>query len=532
MNSLSPNSPSSTVETTASPPAVELDGVSISVAGQPLLSGIDAVLPAGKIVLITGESGAGKSVLLKVLAGLEDRSVVDVRGGIRIAGEERRRGNPKIGIVFQSFALFDELTPEDNVAFAADHSKSESRRTPREWLREFDVPPDPPVRYLSGGQQQRLAVARTLAYDPPILVYDEPTSGLDPGNAARVAAHIRSTGAAHGKTSIIVSHDYATLAPIADVVYLLDAASHRLVELTPLEIEHLDERFDARTRPDAPVRKKVSWPERALCSFLAFLEGSGRALEAAISSVFHVVPLFPSARWGARFLIHYLGLVASPSAWLYFLFAGAIAGFVSTYFTFEFLPHRRITEPLFADEVLQGLGTIVYRTVVPVLATILMAARSGAAVASDVGQRSHAHQMDSLRSFGVRPSAYLLTNILWAFILSTPLLVLASYLAAQLTSLVVFVYGFPERGAFFWESHFLHDLRRGASILYHGSLWLLAKVLLCGVGTGAIAFHIGARRKGSGVDVARGITSTIIFATIWVLIVHSAFAFFEFEEFR
>jgi len=199
---------------------------------------------------------------------------------------------------------------------------------------------------------------------------------------------------------------------------------------------------------------------------------------------------------------------------------------------FELLPHRQIVEPLIADELLQGLGTALYRSVVPVLGTILMAARSGAAIASDIGQRSYGHQLDSMRSFGVRPSAYLLTSILYAFAIASPLLIGMTFLAAKLTSLAVFVHNFPQNGAAFWESNFHHDLRVGGEFLYFGSGWLIAKVLLCGLGIGTIAFHIGARQKRSGVDVSRGITGTIIWATIFVLVVHFGFAFHEFEAGR
>lgn len=511
--------------------AVRLVGLTIAVAGRTLLEKVDAEFPRGGTTLIVGASGAGKTVLLKVLAGLEDRTAVHTWGRVEFLERAPRRRR-RVGIVFQNFALFDELGAAANIAFARDHGPGRAGPSPEEWLREFRVPGGHPVRYLSGGQQQRLAIARTLAYDPPIIIYDEPTSGLDPVNAERVADWIRTTTERHGKTSVVVSHDWAKLAPIAARVFLLDPETRTLSDVTGVDTAELEARLRRADRSHETPAKRPSTLGRMSRALVRPADGTGRAVEACLHTVARLFPAWRSPRWGLRYLLHYLLLIASPSAWVYFAFAGVITGFVSTYFTFELLPHRNITEPLIADELLQGLGTVLYRSVVPVLATILMAARSGAAIASDVGQRSYGHQLDSMRSFGVRPASYLLTTILFAFLIASPLLVGAAFLAAKLTSLVVFVHNHPEHGAFFWDRNFHHDLRVGGKVLYFGSIWLLAKVLLCGLGIGSIAFHVGARRKSSGVDVSRGITATIIWATIFVLVVHFAFAFYEFEAGR
>ena len=111
---------------------------------------------------------------------------------------------------------------------------------------------------------------------------------------------------------------------------------------------------------------------RFLASTARFLETSGATLERAIAlPVLLFIPLWRSPRWALRFFLHYLGLVASPSSCLYFGASGLIAGFVSTHFAFKFLPHKSYTEPLIADELLNGLGFALYRILVPVLLTIL-----------------------------------------------------------------------------------------------------------------------------------------------------------------
>jgi ABC-type transporter Mla maintaining outer membrane lipid asymmetry permease subunit MlaE len=180
------------------------------------------------------------------------------------------------------------------------------------------------------------------------------------------------------------------------------------------------------------------------------------------------------------------------------------------------------------ENVLHALGFALYRILVPLLGTILIAARCGAAVASDVGGKVYGQQIDALRTFGVRPERYLLTGIMYAFLLGTPLLVAVSFFAARLTSLAVFTATHPDLGAFFWESHFHRELIEPGELLYRGTGWLLAKTLCCAAGMGLLAYTWGRRPKHSTDDVSRGITSNILWSTLYVLVVHFAFAFYEF----
>lgn len=529
-------------ENTADAPAelgITIRDLCVSVDGKELLENAACEFPAGKVSLVVGASGAGKTVLMKILTGLirPGERPFAIEGSIRIGDEEvlGGRGKSRVGIVFQNFALFDEFSCAGNIDFAADHRRhrvaKDAGLDSRSLLREFQIPARTPVRALSGGQQQRLAIARTLAYDPPVIIYDEPTSGLDPVNARKVAERIRSTGEVHGKTTIVVTHDYEHLARIADAVYLLDPEKRSLEKLSDDALDDLSSNlpgaqvFEEGTGETVPP----GWL-RALRSTRSFLEHTGAALERVPVTLAHLVPWWRSPLWGFRFFLHYIALIASFSSWIYFAAAGLVAGFVSTYFPFTFLPHKRYTEALIADELLNGLGYLLYRVVVPVLVTVLVAARCGAAVASDVGNRSWSRQVDALRSFGARPSKYLLTNILFAFLVGTPFVVGVGWLTARFTSLLVFAFNRPEKGPLFWENHFHRDLIVPGELLYHGSWWLLAKILLCGLGVGSIAYHVAIRPKSSGVEVSRGITRTIIWATLYVLAVHFGFAFLEFEE--
>ncbi|MGB0411464.1 MAG: ATP-binding cassette domain-containing protein, partial [Pikeienuella sp.] len=105
------------------------------------------------------------------------------------------------GVVFQSFALFDELSPVNNLGFAQSCGGSQATSDPpSEILNQLRVPTSVPTSRLSGGQRQRLAIARTLAYNPSAILYDEPTSGLDPETGKQVASLIRDTHDQYAKT--------------------------------------------------------------------------------------------------------------------------------------------------------------------------------------------------------------------------------------------------------------------------------------------------------------------------------------------
>jgi ABC-type transporter Mla maintaining outer membrane lipid asymmetry permease subunit MlaE len=440
-------------------------------------------------------------------------------------------------VVFQSFALFDELSPVENVRFARAHREARPGRngaspwTPEALLDELRVPRGVRTANLSGGQKQRLAIARTLAFDPAVILYDEPTSGLDPATAAQVAQLIQSTHATHPQTSIIVTHDYESLAPIADRIYLLDPAQRALVEVPRVDWPRLSEMLQpqAGTAVLSTARAEPGWLARMCAAVRGFLVGTSRQVEQIVSLPLRLAPVWKSVPWGLRTFLHYLRLVAGPSAWLYVAIAGAIAGFVSTYFTFRFLPYRPYTEPLLIENLLHSLGFLLFRVLVPVLATVLIAARCGAAVASDVGGKVYGQQLDALRSFGAEPRRYLLTGILYAFLLGTPLLVGVSFLAARLTSLAVFTATHSELGPFFWQSHFHRELAVPGQWLYAGTGWLVAKVICCAAGMAWIAYDRGRQPKHSPSDVSGGITSQILWSTLYVLVVHFAFAFNEFE---
>lgn len=546
------------------PVTVALESLTVRVAGRELLSNVTLEVLPGMITVIVGGSGAGKSVLLRILGGLVDagdpaisQSGKIVIGTRRGDGDEngdiqslQPQASARVGIVFQNFALFDQWSPKGNVQLAIDH-RSERSVPPEQsasgWLEELRVPQSTPVAVLSGGQKQRLAIARTLAAAPAIVLYDEPTSGLDSASGRQVAELIRRTQASHRRTSIVVTHDYQTLLPIADDVLLLDSASKTLTRVPKDQWDTIAQRMQPVRQPSIDNDLSDSSPpsgaigDRIAAIGKRILGGIDHQLTATGMSVLRMLDRVFNRNhhatnrlglgmirpwWISRFFGSFLRLVGGPSAMVYLAVAGMIVGFTATYFTFEFLPYRIYSKPLLIEDLLAAIGFALYRILVPVLATILIAARCGAAVAADVGVKRYGSQIEALKTLGIRPAIYLLVPILFAFLLATPLLTALAFQVARVISLICFNAMHPELGPYFWHQHF-HS-RLISQWDDSGWLWVMAKTLICGAGIALISYQQGSRYKGSAGDVSDSITATVLWATLFVLTVHFIIALIEF----
>ncbi|MCA9601874.1 MAG: ABC transporter ATP-binding protein [Polyangiales bacterium] len=196
-----------------------------------VLRGVTFRAEPGKINVIVGASGAGKTVLMRQIVRLErpDSGEIlldghDITHLGEAALEPHRR---RMGMVFQMSALFDSLTVFDNVAFMlvehTDLSQTEIREKVMRMLEtlQIDGTADKMPSELSGGMKRRVAIARALVYEPALLVYDEPTTGLDPITSRTVDDLIVDTAARAGVTSIVITHDMASVYRIADRVSYL-----------------------------------------------------------------------------------------------------------------------------------------------------------------------------------------------------------------------------------------------------------------------------------------------------------------------
>lgn len=195
----------------------------------------------GELVCILGPSGCGKTTLLRIIAGLEEQNT----GQIFLKGEDISRlptSKRQFGIVFQSYALFPNLSASQNVAYGLKkghfHKKDMTARTQEmlELVGLGDIGKKYPAQ-LSGGQQQRVALARALAPEPAMLLLDEPLSALDAQVRVRLRGEIRDLQQRLGITTVMVTHDQEEALTMADRVVLLE--SGRLIQCsTPTEIYH------------------------------------------------------------------------------------------------------------------------------------------------------------------------------------------------------------------------------------------------------------------------------------------------------
>lgn len=222
---------SATLPGRESAPIVELRGVSKSFGRQRVLRKVDLAILPGESTAIIGESGAGKSVVLKHIVRLlrPDRGEVLFHGQRIDHLSERKLTEirTKFGFLFQMGALFDSLTVGENVAFPiVEHTRKrgeEVRRIVAEKLNMvgLDGVQQKYPAELSGGQRKRVALARAIALDPEVILYDEPTTGLDPIRSDVINELIRKLQRELGVTSIVVTHDMASVRKVGDRVIML-----------------------------------------------------------------------------------------------------------------------------------------------------------------------------------------------------------------------------------------------------------------------------------------------------------------------
>jgi phospholipid/cholesterol/gamma-HCH transport system ATP-binding protein len=220
-------------------PTTALRGVTLELAGlrkgygpQAVLRGVDLTVGAGELLAIVGQSGTGKSVLLRQIAGLEppDAGRIVV-GGIELSrylALPPARKPFRIAMVFQNAALLASLSVGENVALRlrehGGHTALEIARVTQRVLEAVDLRGTEQAlpATLSGGMRKRVAIARALAADPDLILYDEPTADLDPlltEQIGRLIAGIRTT---RGATQIIVTHNLPLARAIAERIALLD----------------------------------------------------------------------------------------------------------------------------------------------------------------------------------------------------------------------------------------------------------------------------------------------------------------------
>jgi phospholipid/cholesterol/gamma-HCH transport system ATP-binding protein len=220
-------------EKEGSAPVIAIDDLHKFFGSQKVLDGISLTVKRGETLAVLGRSGTGKSVLLRLIIGLEKPDSGSVRiHGQDIAGlalDQLGEIRKKVGFLFQHAALYDSLTVEQNVAFPLEHhkkemSKSEKGERVTRLLAEVGMENDlvKMPSDISGGMQKRVGLARALVLEPDILLLDEPTAGLDPISSAEINDLVLRLRQEHHMASVVVTHDLHRAKTIADRLALLN----------------------------------------------------------------------------------------------------------------------------------------------------------------------------------------------------------------------------------------------------------------------------------------------------------------------
>jgi phospholipid/cholesterol/gamma-HCH transport system ATP-binding protein len=211
---------------------IETQQLNLIYGTQQILRNINLVIPRGQTLAIIGESGCGKTMLLKSIVNLikptSGKILYDGRDILSLSNLEMTKLRRKFGFVFQNAALFDSMTIGENVAFplvqqGLDLSRNTEKMVP-ERLAEVGLPesviPKRPSQ-LSGGMRKRVGLARALILEPEVILYDEPTTGLDPIMSDVINELILRTRQKYPVTSIVVTHDMRTAKKVADRIIML-----------------------------------------------------------------------------------------------------------------------------------------------------------------------------------------------------------------------------------------------------------------------------------------------------------------------
>ncbi|MCB9550454.1 MAG: ABC transporter permease [Myxococcales bacterium] len=484
------------------PPApVALHGVSKGFGGRLILDRVDLTLERGRILVVVGPSGGGKSVLCDLILGLiePDAGRVEVRGAV--------------GMVFQDAALFDDQRVRDNLGYphpgpAAARAAAVDAAAAAVGLAPGHLDARP--AQLSGGLRKRAAIARALVQAPPVLLYDEPTAGLDAAASKRVAdAILAARDAVPGQTALVVTHDYPLAARIADAIAYLDPTLHRLVPLVdaaalaaPRDHTAIRDRLEAHFAAADPP---PSEPGTARPPLAARLRAAFAATGEALGHLRGLRP--PSPRALARRLWD-VGLTSAPAI----IASGLVLGLVTAIQIGAALRYGLgDLDPLPAM-----LGLVLCHHVGPLYTGLFLAGRVGARVASEIGVKTYLRQGDALQTFGTPPAAVWLSPLFAAALIAFPLLALLLEAAALAGGFIGYVALLGQNTAGYTHS-VLAEVRPGPTLLG------LARATVTGAVVVTLAYTAGRRARRGSDAVGRATTRAVVGGLLGAIAVELAF---------
>ena len=204
---------------------VSVNNLSIKFSDTKILEDINFDVKKGEIVTLLGQSGCGKTTILRAIAGLQREHEGNICiGDVCVSSKDVYKQDREVGYIFQDYALFPHLDVEENISFALDKlSKKDRNKRVDELLEQFDISPHrkKQIHQLSGGQQQRVAIARAMANKPKILLLDEPFANLDSQLRYKTKMWLKNLIKKYDLSAILVTHDKKEALSISDKIGII-----------------------------------------------------------------------------------------------------------------------------------------------------------------------------------------------------------------------------------------------------------------------------------------------------------------------
>ena len=493
--------------------------------GRVLIDGVDLTVGAGEVVVLLGGSGAGKSTFARVLFERDELAAA----GFEVMHAELAVDRDQLGLVPQRGALFDHLDVRGNLELAIrrnGHADDAASWLTRVGLDPALAAPGTPVTQLSGGQAQRVAVARVLASRRKLIFLDEPSVGLDPHRVRMLARLIREQVQALGISAIVVTHDVALAAGVADRLFLLSLEHRRLEQL-------FAERWPGALE-DRPAAERGAWMLELEAALVGHLEAHGdrappagplpprRALATTARRLEPVI---------APFRVAAIALTRAPRQ----LFGrprdfAVVARRVVAQTLLRPLPFYAIVATLIGytvllviskvggagvrpDALLRQIGGSYVVALAPALSALLFVAASGSATNAWLGSMGLTRQTLALDALGVDRRAYLWAPA-WLAIAACYLAVAALFALGMIAGGLVVCRGYGVERAWQLLTGDLLD-PRPERVVYAARAGFLVWIYAWGIASDVVAK--GGAAKPEADAVTRGMTASVVACTLWIV---------------
>lgn len=466
-----------------------------------IVSNADLEFEAGGITLVVGPSGSGKTSLLSALGGIGQLTGLEISGRVVENGgstssqiTEQMRGS----IVFQNAALYDELSVAQNLGLVASSNKpmDEQSRSEVGELMDGIVSGKLPNE-LSGGQRQRVAIARSLFAGDELILMDEPNAGLDIVRSEVLVETVRRI-AATGRHVIVAVHHPDPFLPICSQVLFLNGKG----DLFPVEANIPDIQAAFSTaRTTAKSTTPTQWEQPPIRSLFGW-----------------VLEFFVRESWS---------LALAPANLLYIGVACALLAFTTAYVTVTSNPFPTILLDLTLDQLVAELGLASYRFTIPLIVSILIAARNSALATTDLAIKSMSGATVALRQLGVPIGLYRGVGIVLALSLATLLLYIVGIIVSFYV--IALAISIPTGVDFTLLQVLVVSEVIGGPAPMTSWEWILLKTLSSGAAVGLISVYVGSRSQKSGRDITNAASVAVLWSVLAVILLHSTMIFLELE---